>query len=231
MNKRFVCSDSNQLPLVFPALDLKDQEITLDGCYANAVSALKNWRSWPEGQLLILGPSQSGKSRLSEWWAAQNNCALIFGTQLDGSNIEELSSLSLSGLVVDDADKCTKDDALVTILNLCHQRGVPLLLTGSSGTSVWAAKLPDLVSRLQSLPTVLIEDPDTESLKRRLIAASKARFMLLPEETANYLIDRISRSFDIIEPLVDALEKSANGRSLSKVTAREALLLLKEPEL
>ena len=173
--------------------------------------------------MCLVGEDASGKTRLLKDWAEQIGAGVVAGADLARADIGEISGLSVSALVVDDADQTVPGAGLLAALNLCRDRGAVIALAGKSDPSSWKASIPDLQSRLSAIPVVHIDAPNEETLQTRLIAACRERFMKLPEETAKYLAHRMERSYVKIDQVVLAMEKNAKGKALTKVTARNAL--------
>ena len=73
-------------------------------------------------------------------------------------------------------------------------------------------KLPDLKSRLLSIPQINIGLPDDELLKSVIIKQFLDKGVLVEFEVINYLMKRIDRSFDSIIKIVNEI----NNLSLEK---------------
>src|SRR6056300_2074176 len=73
-------------------------------------------------------------------------------------------------------------------------------------------KLPDLKSRLLSIPQINIGLPDDELLKSVIIKQFLDKGVLVEFEVINYLMNRIDRSFDSIIKIVNEI----NNLSLEK---------------
>lgn len=216
---------AGQLPLRFPAPDPTSEPLITTGPYETVRRMLDRWANWPEGQLALIGPEGSGKTRLALQWACEVGAAFIDGPDLSSADISQVSSLSVKALVIDDADKIKTGANLLAALNLTRQRRAPIMLTGSSEPSAWPLDPPDLRSRLGAMPVMRIGPLDDDAFKQRLTAACKARFMKLPEETARYLLERMDRSHALIDLMAVALEEAANGKALTKASAKKALEL------
>lgn len=214
---------AGQLKLHFPEPRDDQAPLITVGVYEAAWLTLKRWKHWPEGQMSLVGQPASGKTRLSDAWAELCGAATISGEALSNADIEEISGLSVSALAIDDADSIERGEALLAAINLCRQRRAPLLLTSVREPSGWKLGPGDLQSRLKAYPVLKIPPIDDDALKSRLISACKSRYMLLPEDTADYLAMRMERSYGNIQIVVEALEACAAGKALNKATARRAL--------
>ncbi len=216
-------ASGGQLKLRFPTPDDASAPLITDGAYKPVWLALSRWEHWPEGQMALVGDVASGKTRLMMAWADRAGAAIVTGAELSRADISQIDGMSVSALAIDDADKCTSGEALLAAINLCRQRRAPLLICGQAEPSTWGLEPQDLTSRLRAYPVVRIGQADDEALKARITAACKARYMRLPGETADYLIERMNRAYAQIDTISAALERVAEGKALSKPVARRAL--------
>ena len=221
---------SGQLPLQFPTPDPNAEPLIISGPYANLRRMLDRWQKWPERQLTIIGEPDSGKTRLASQWAGEVGAAVIQGPELSDADISEISSLTVTALAIDDADKIVNGPNLLAALNLTRERKVPIMLTGACDPAAWALEPADLRSRLAAMPVIRIQALDDDAFKARMTVACKALFMKLPEETSDYLAVRVDRSHHNVARIAEALEKAASGKALTKMVAKRAIEILSDPE-
>ena len=222
--------EGRQLSLLFPTADPVTLPMIETGPYAPVRRMLDRWQNWPEGQLALVGPKGSGKTRIGLQWASEVSAAFVDGADLSEADISQISSLSVSALVVDNAENTQNGPNLLAAMNLTRDRKVPIMLTGTTDPSAWELDPADLRSRLLAIPVMHIGALDDDTLKARLVAACKVRFMKLPEETAIYLAERLDRRHSNIDRIAKALEHSAEGKALTKNAARRALESLTSAE-
>ena len=84
---------------------------------------------------------------------------------------------------------------------------------------------PDLRSRMQAMPVVQIGAPDEDSIRQRLVAACDARFVILDPEDADFLAQRMERSWEAVERVAEALVDEG-GRMFSAHKMRKVLISL-----
>ncbi|ACT59599.1 P-loop NTPase family protein [Hirschia baltica] len=219
---------SKQLVLDFPKLDADLEPLIATPASEDARLALSRWEYWPERQMCLIGSAGSGKTRMLRNWAQDTGAAYVTGVDLSAAEIDEISGLSVKALVVDNADSCSNGGSLLAAMNLCKSRGAFLLLSGSTDPSSWNMKPLDLQSRLSALPVVKFGAIDEETLKIRLVSACKSKFMKLPDETADYLVQRLARTYLVIDEIVEKLELVAAGKALNRTTARKAIAALEQ---
>ncbi len=215
-------SDENQLRLDFPRVEEDARPLLESGNYKSALVALRGWKNWPEGQLALVGASRSGKTRLLRAWAAETNAAFISAENLRNADMDEIASLAISALAVDDCDQVGSGLAVLAALNLCRERNAPILLSGLTPPPGWYDDPRDLQSRLQALPVHAIGLPDDDVLKDRLEDACLRRHLHVPDPSLKYLSERMDASWQSIERVADQIEIT-RGRAYNLRFARKVL--------
>lgn len=214
-----------QLFLDFPRIDPGQRPLIESGAYAAAVVALKRWKHWPGGQMALVGDAFAGKTRLLQFWASDANAALVTGEALANAEIDEIARLSVSALAIDDADHPAAGLGLLAALNLCRDRGAPVLLAGRTHPAGWFTRPPDLRSRLAAMPVAQIEPPDDETLAVRLREECALRHLILSDDSVTYLANRMERSWLAVGQVADQIERTP-GRADGLRSARAVLTAL-----
>lgn len=193
---------------------------------ATALAAVDDWRNWPGGKLMLVGPRGSGKTHLARLWASETGAALLPGTALAEA---DLPALAAQGAVaVEDAETAAGDPqaeaAFFHLHNLVTQSG-HLLITATRPPRDWPLGLPDLASRLQSASLARIEAPDDALLSAVLIKLFADRQITVPPTLIPYLVQRMERSIDAARALVAALDARAlaEGRAVTVKLAADLL--------
>jgi chromosomal replication initiation ATPase DnaA len=216
---------ASQLFLDFPKADPDSRPLIETGSYSNALVALRRWRHWPGQQLALIGEAKSGRTRLLHLWAADAGAALVTGAALANAEMDEIASLSVSALAMDDADHADAGLGLLAALNLCRDRGVPVLLAGQGSPADWFATPLDLRSRLVAMPVAAIDSPDDETLAARLREECALRHLIIPEESVTYLARRMEPSWEAVTRVADEIARTP-GRAEGLRSARAALIAL-----
>ncbi len=211
-----------QLFLDFPRLEEETRPLVETGAYQPVLALLRNWRAWPEPQLALLGEPRSGKTRLLRAWAAETGGAFITGAALAASDADEIAGLTLNALAVDDADIAGNGPNLLAAINLCQSRAAPILLSGRTAPATWYTDPPDLLSRMKAMPFVAIDGPDEDALRQRLEDACARRHLNVPDDSLNYLVERMDFRWDAIEEVADRIEQT-KGRAFTIASARNVL--------
>ncbi len=191
---------------------------------AAAMDWLDRWPAWPAPALVVHGPAGCGKTHLAHVFAARAEAPVIAAAALTVAAPPRLLA-EARAVVVEDADRGVDEVALFHLYNLAKEHGAHLLLTARAPTAHWSTALPDLRSRLRSVPHVAIQPPDDALLAGLLIKLFADRQLRVAQEVVAYLLPRLERSFDAVRRLVAALDAAAlaERREITVPLARRVL--------
>lgn len=194
---------------------------------AQALHALDNWRDWPRGKLILVGPPGSGKTHLAHVWADMTGAQIIGATALAGADLAALAAQK--AVVVEDCTalaQCPGDQqALFHLHNMLAANAAPLLLTATSAPRDWGLTLPDLASRVQAAALARLDPPDDALLSAVLIKLFADRQITVAPALVAYLLPRMERSFDAARALVAQLDAEALARGCAVSRTLAASLL------
>lgn len=179
-----------------------------------AILWLDSWPKWPMHGLVVCGPHGSGKTHLGCLWKDQSNAI-----EVNGSEVPEVLEIvreneGLLTCFVDDADTANPEP-LLHLFNHMYSKGGYLLLTAKKPPAAWRLPLPDLMSRLKSLPISEIGLPDDDLLKGILLKMFDDKQVLVNSDLINFIVSRMNRSYGSALEIVERL----NEESLSKKRA------------
>ncbi len=196
-----------------------------------AWNAVGRWPDWPGNMYALCGPRGSGKSHLAAIWAHRASAAYI---RADEITEEKLSGLAgFSALVVDGSSQLDHDQggfscderALFHFFNIAVENEIAVLFTSRLLLADWEVSLPDLVSRLKTVPTALLSEPDEETLGRVLVKLFGDLQLSVSEEVVAYLVIRMPRSYSAAQQVVAKIDEISlrDGGGISKAVAGAAL--------
>lgn len=193
---------------------------------AEAAAWIDRWPDWPEPArgLAIVGPAGSGKSHLAAVWRAASGAALIDGPALSVEALPDLLGAAESA-VVERADAKLDERALFHLFNMVVERRGSLVILTRVPPMRMDIALPDLASRLATLPVAAIGLPDEALLAGVLAKHFADRQVLVRDDVIAYLVNRMERSFDAAERLADRMDRAAleGDGKISMRVARQAM--------
>jgi chromosomal replication initiation ATPase DnaA len=188
------------------------------------LQALDDWKGWPDGKLLLIGPKGSGKTHLTHIWADDCQAVIVQAKALDGIDIAALGP----NVAVENAEDVAGNLSLETALFHLHNLTVPkgrLLINACLPPRDWGLLLPDLQSRLQAAALARLCLPDDALLTAVLVKLFADRQVNVGPALVSYLITRIDRSIAAAQAVVIALDHMALtlGRPITRQMASEFL--------
>lgn len=204
-------ADHTQIPLDFghrPAFTAADFLVADSNALAHGW--IERWPGWPNFALALHGPAGCGKTHLAHLFCERSAGVLIRAKDL---GVEEVPALAdHAAVVVEDADRGVDPQALFHLYNLVRENGHALLLTGRDAPARWAIDLPDLRSRLATVPVAAIRAPDDGLLEALLLKLFADRQLRIGPDVLTFLLTRMERSFDAARVLVAAIDNAALAR-------------------
>lgn len=189
---------------------------------AKAFAMVTNPDTWPDGKLVLTGPSGAGKTHLARVFADQSGAAILNAGRLDLT-----APMPDTGMVLEDVPALPEnaEEWVFHAHNHLRAQNLPLLLTGIDGPSRWPIKLPDLASRLRATTVIAIADPDDRLLDAVLMKLFQDRQIAPTPDALTFLRRHIDRSFQSARDAVEALDAAAlsQGRAITRDLVRKVL--------
>ena len=189
----------HQLPLDLeyrPALGMADFVIAPGN--RDAVAWIDRWPDWPSHALAIHGPKGSGKSHLAHVWQTRSGAVFL-----------DRASDETPPAVVLDEPQGWPEDALLHLYNRVREAGGHLLIVSETPPARWPVALPDLASRLASIPAVALAAPDDDLLVAVMAKQFADRGLEVNEDVLRYVASRVERSFAAAAHLVAQIDRAA----------------------
>ncbi len=201
-------------------------DFLVNACNAEAVDWVDRWPDWPVPALAVHGPTACGKTHLIHVWRARSGAQLVAGAALGMSGVSAILE-GEAAVALEDADRVSDEEALLHVYNWVVEERGTLMLSGRSAPARWPLKLPDLASRLATLPVAEIQTPDDELLGGILVKQFHQRQLRVGEDVVRYMLRRMERSFAAVHRLAQQLDdlSLAEGRAVTIALARSVLEL------
>ena len=193
-----------QLPLDLPVRNAMNAAgFVVSDSNRDAVAWLDRWPDWPNGILAIYGPPGCGKTHLAHVWQARSAARFLEPSALEQLPLGE--NLVLDGIRL-------PEEHLFHLINHVRAQKTALLILDREPPARWAVRLPDLASRLASVPAVAVLPPDDTLLAAVLAKHFADRQVDVAPEVIAYLVKQIERSFIAAETMARRLDQAAMAR-------------------
>jgi chromosomal replication initiation ATPase DnaA len=218
-----------QLPLPLPhdaAMGVDDFLVT--PCNREAAAWIEKWPEWPAPGLIVTGLAGSGKTHSLNLWLERSKGRRVTEKELLESDAPALMEKT-TALGIDNADLLAglerAEEKLFHLFNRMKDAKGSLLLTMTRGVGQAGFVLPDLRSRLLTLPVAALMPPDDTLLEALIIKQFRDRQVTLDAGVVAYLAPRIPRDAESIRTFVNDLDLAAlaEGRKITVALARKLL--------
>ncbi len=176
-------------------------------CNEAAVAWIDRWPDWPGPGLALVGPPGSGRRHLAAVWRARTGAETV-----EARDLRALRTTP-KACVVEGCEAAVADRPVAEALFHLYNRIVAarghLLLLGETPPARWPAALPDLRSRLATLPAAEIKPPDDALLAGLFVKLFGDRQIKVAGDTVLYLVARIERSYAAVLAAVEALDRAS----------------------
>ena len=199
-------SELNQLLL---ELDYKsnfnEHDFYLSKSNSNAFNFINKWPSWEKKILNISGEKFSGKTHLANIFKLKSKAYLINGDSINNSIFKILKLHEC--IIIDDFEKCKKEQILYSIFNLIDQDNKYLLINSIKPINKMVFNLPDLASRSKNCLYAEIENPDDELLFAIILKNFSDRQIKIEKKIIDFIINRIDRSYSKIDEFIYKIDE------------------------
>ena len=207
-----------QLPLDLeyrPALGMADFVIAPSN--RDAAAWIDRWPDWPSHAFAIHGPQGSGKTHLAHVWQARSKAALL--------DHAPAADTHLPAAIVLDGPQDWAEPALLHLYNRVREIGGHMLIVSEMPPARWPVSLPDLASRLASIPAAALAAPDDDLLVSVMAKQFMDRGLEVNEDVLRYVASRVERSFAAAADMVARIDRAAlaQQRRVTLALARECM--------
>lgn len=217
-------SSATQISIAFPAkASFREEDYLCTSHNQHIFDEITAWPHWGLPMARLEGPKGSGKSHLGTIWANRAEAKVIEADDLP----ETLFTLidAPQNILLEDVDRNTDEEALFHLYNIQKNSAKSLLITSVKSLAEWQLSLPDLQSRMATLPVFKIAEPDDMLCRMLITKLLTDRQMMIEPEVVDYLLPRMQRSYGDIHHLVATLDHQslAEKRKITIPLARQVL--------
>ena len=199
-----------------------DTNLDIDSFFVNKTNSdaflLINNKKF-QGNIILIGPSKSGKSHLANIWLKNNN-AIIYKENFD------LIINQSKNVLIEDLFINIDEEKIFHLVNHCTSNNLKLLLTTNMDIFEYNFKFPDLFSRLRIFNYAYIKNPDDEILINVLTKLlTEKQFIIKNNDIFEFLLKRINRTYEDVYKIVDKMNSMSleKKRQLTIPTIRELI--------
>ena len=200
------------------------EDFLVSDCNRAAVRLIDAWPDWQDNVQLMTGPAASGKTHLAKVWQAMSSARSLDPDNLAIDFVDAMEAGT--PLVVEDLDRLDYDEkSLFHLLNLSREKRLAVLLTARGAPRSWRIALPDLLSRLNGVPSVEIGPPDEALIRTVLLKHFADRQLDIDPKVLTYLALHVDRSLAAAAAAVAAIDRAAlaTGRKIGRQLVMEVL--------
>ena len=211
---------------------LGEEDFLVTSCNEIAYNAIKMWPNWQHFALNIFGPRNCGKSHLAHIWVSSVQKSLpkpidipiLQAANINMKNVNKFIN-NYNYLVIENLSTEINEEALFHLYNAYNTDKHFILFNSEIPLSKIPFKLPDLRSRLNTIPSAEISMPDDETLTALIAKQFNDRQIIISQEILDYILKNAERSFEYISRLVEEIDAISwvYGRAVSIPIVREAL--------
>jgi len=210
------------LPLNYH-VDYRREHFYVSPSNETAFTWIERWPEW-EGQrrFALYGDAGCGKTHLAHIWEQQAQALWLTPEIIEDTTPDAVAEQAMAFVL----DLPAIDDMwLFHFYNLCQERQAFWLICHRLPPSQWPTQIPDLRSRLATIPAIQVKHPDESALKELLLKLFRERGVIITEAIAHYLLNRADRSFVNLKTLVESIDTFAlkQRRSISVPLIRKYL--------
>lgn len=197
-----------QLYLGFPFLESPSniEDLIISDSNKLALSFIKNWPNWLSNFALIYGEEGSGKTELVNLWKNASYAYKLNNDDLNDKSIAEILNIS-ANFIIDDIEKITNEESLFHLINELRNSDKFFLITSRKKPSKLNFSITDLSSRINSIVSIKIENPDDLMLKALFLKLFTKKQIIVKPEVIDYMVMRIERSFSEVHKIVNSLNQ------------------------
>ena len=218
----------DQLTIEMPKRSaLGREDFMVNECNHEAIQFIDTFYQGKMKSGVLIGPKGSGKSHLVNVFCKNFEKERWLKKKKGDKNIYKIFQEN-NMIIIEDIDLISsveEEEYLFHSINLSKELNKVLLLTSGVNLSDISIKTPDLRSRLDSIQSVKILEPNDDLMNALILKLFHDRQILIKPNIISYLMQRIERSYLGISSIVDLIDNVSlsKHKSISKNLIKELL--------
>ena len=208
----------DQLIIDMPKRSALDREdFMVNECNQEAIQFIDNFYQRKMKSGVLIGPKGSGKSHLVNVFCKNFEKEKWIISEKKENDIYKVFQEN-NVVIIEDIDLITsldEEEYLFHSINLSKELNKILLLTSGLDLSKINIKTPDLRSRLDSIQSVNILEPNDDLMNILILKLFHDRQILIKPNIISYLMQRVERSYLGISEIVDLIDNVSLSKKKS----------------
>lgn len=185
-----------------------DRNFIVSESNRNALAVIESWPSWHTHAVLLHGPGNSGKTMLTEMWKTLSSARNLVPQEIY-TMVGTPSKYKGGCYIIENIENVHDEAALLHFFNSVREDSGNILMTSRSSPASMKIRLPDLRSRINSIISAGVDNPDDELLRTLFFKYFIERQLKVEMNVVDYLVSRTERSFEAVGKTVEILDKHA----------------------
>jgi len=203
------------------------EDFLVSASNSEAVGWIDRWPNWPGITIGVNlhGPAASGKTHLGSVWRSKTQAVWVDKPISSGDLVPGLLGNSRS-VLLDGFSADWSGEPVLHLVNILMERGGTLLVLSREPLARMDIAPPDLASRLATLASAVIRDPDDALLVGVMSKQCRDRQIRVGRDVLIFLVGRMRRSFAEAARMVDLLDRVSlsERRPVTLSLARQLLV-------
>lgn len=214
-------------------------DFVVSDCNRRAVNVIDRYPNWQGAGVVLVGDEHCGKTHLCHVWASKTQALWLHprdfllskrggdapwiekvgmekvgienkgGAKVAMQHMPQKIGDDVPRIIVDDAHTIPDFEQLFHLYNWVVNRGGHLLLTARDYPKMWNIGVPDVLSRVQALNTIPIENPDDMMIVLMMVKLFNDRQVRVAPDVLFYIVKRLPRRYNSVVAFVDYADKLA----------------------
>jgi chromosomal replication initiation ATPase DnaA len=189
-------------------ISFSEEDYTVTSSNDKAWRFIKSWPHWNASSFgkiaYIHGEQGSGKSHLASIWQQTSSATCVTSAIIISKDFGD------TNYWLDNVENFLQHEQnILHLFNHVVSSQKCMLITSRKHVKQLGIKLPDLLSRMGSILSIKIEQPDENMIERIVTKYFADSQILVSPKTIKYLLNRIDRSYAAMSDVLTAIDRAS----------------------